>query len=98
MLPSGWMCMAVGLNQIGPGQISRRDAALGFAFTAQAVAAGAGQRRGGYVEIADHRRDLFSRRAFAAQVEGLTAFLLSREPTFPACWWRCLLGHRRRYK
>src|SRR5215216_6196331 len=84
------MRVAVGFEQVGPGQVSCSYTALGFAFSAQAVTASAAHGRGGYVDFAEHRRDLFSGTAFAAQVECFAASLLRRQ-TFT----RRLLGRRR---
>jgi len=87
--------MAVGLEQVGPGQVSRSHAALGFAFSAQAVTAGAIHGGRGHVDLAEHRRDLFSRTAFAAQVERFATSLLRRQTPIQLLVRRLLSGRGR---
>src|ERR1041384_5317617 len=70
------MCVAVSFDHVGPRQIPRSHAALGFAFTAKSMTAGAVQSRRGHVEIAEHGSNFFSGGALTAHVERLTAFLL----------------------
>src|SRR5688572_16528744 len=81
------MRVTIGLDHVGPGQISGSHATLGLTLATAAVTPGAVHRRPGHIKIAEHRHDLFPRRALAAQVDLFAASLVNSQLT---------VGHRTR--
>src|SRR5699024_2305356 len=77
--------VAVGLYEVGPREVARRDAALGLPLAARAVTARARHGRGGHVQVSDHRAYLTPRRALAAKVYGATAPPLRVESARGSC-------------
>src|SRR5215213_296120 len=68
MFASSRMCVTVRLGEVGPRQVSRRDAALRFTLTSTSVTSGAIYCGRGHFQITNHRHEWFVTRNLTAQV------------------------------